>query len=163
MGWTAANAPLSPASLVLPSALFIWQIPHFLALAWMHKKDYAAAGYMMLPKIDPLGVRTGRYMLRYSLLLVPLGYGAWAAGLTTAPFAAEAGLLGAYISYHSLRFARSAKQRSLALKTFYSSLYYLPLLMVMLVVHRIPMHHQELGVVEQDSSSVIRVSLSGLG
>ena len=69
MGWTAGRAARCSRAeaAVLGGALFIWQIPHFLALAWMYRKDYAQAGYKMLPLGDPTGERTARACLEYSV------------------------------------------------------------------------------------------------
>ena len=90
MGWTAAGgALLAPEAAVLGGALFIWQIPHFLALAWMYRKDYAQAGYKMLPLGDPTGERTARACLEYSVYLAALPPACWALGLSSCMFPLE--------------------------------------------------------------------------
>jgi protoheme IX farnesyltransferase len=72
MGWTAARHAIEPGAWVLFSILFLWQLPHFLAIAWMYREDYARAGFPMLPVIDPDGGSTGRMILLYTAVLVPV-------------------------------------------------------------------------------------------
>ena len=60
IGWAAAAGTLPPASWVLFAILFVWQIPHFLAIDWYHQRDYAAGGFLMLSRVDPSGAMTGR-------------------------------------------------------------------------------------------------------
>jgi protoheme IX farnesyltransferase len=72
MGWTAARGSLAPQAWILFAILFIWQLPHFLAIAWMYKEDYARAGFPMLPVIDPDGGLTARMILLYSAILIPV-------------------------------------------------------------------------------------------
>ena len=70
-GWAAATGSLSIESWFLFLIMFLWQHPHFYAIAWMYKEDYARAGFKMLPVIDPDGKRTMRQVLIFSLLLIP--------------------------------------------------------------------------------------------
>jgi protoheme IX farnesyltransferase len=72
MGWTAARNAVEPGAWVLFAILFLWQLPHFLAIAWMYREDYARAGFPMLPVIDPDGASTGRMILLYTAVLVPV-------------------------------------------------------------------------------------------
>ncbi|OGR89349.1 MAG: protoheme IX farnesyltransferase [Elusimicrobia bacterium RIFCSPLOWO2_01_FULL_59_12] len=72
MGWTAARETLAPHTWVLFAILYVWQLPHFLAIAWMYKEDYARAGFPMLPVIDPGGGSTARMMILYSAILIPV-------------------------------------------------------------------------------------------
>jgi protoheme IX farnesyltransferase len=72
MGWTAARNAIEPGAWVLFAILFLWQLPHFLAIAWMYREDYARAGFPMLPVIDPDGASTGRMILLYTAVLVPV-------------------------------------------------------------------------------------------
>jgi protoheme IX farnesyltransferase len=72
IGWTAMTGTLDLATLVLFLIVFFWQIPHFLAIAWMYREDYARAGLKMLPVIDADGAITARQMLLYSLALIPV-------------------------------------------------------------------------------------------
>jgi protoheme IX farnesyltransferase len=72
MGWTAARNTIGPGAWVLFAILFLWQLPHFLAIAWLYRDDYARVGFPMLPVIDPDGVFTGWMILLYSAVLVPV-------------------------------------------------------------------------------------------
>jgi protoheme IX farnesyltransferase len=72
MGWTAARGTLDVQAWVLFAILFVWQLPHFLAIAWMYKEDYARAGFPMLPVVDPEGGMTARMIILYSAILIPV-------------------------------------------------------------------------------------------
>jgi len=71
IGWAAARSPLGPEAAALFLIVFLWQVPHFLAIAWIYRDDYARAGLRMLPVADPRGGVTGLYMVAYCLALVP--------------------------------------------------------------------------------------------
>ena len=71
MGWAAARGDLSPQGWLLFAILALWQLPHFMAIAWMYRDDYARAGFKMLPVLDPDGRRTGRQALIHTLFLLP--------------------------------------------------------------------------------------------
>jgi protoheme IX farnesyltransferase len=72
MGWTAVRQALQPGAWALFAILFMWQLPHFLAIAWMYREDYARAGFPMLPVIDPDGTRTARMIILYTAVLIPV-------------------------------------------------------------------------------------------
>jgi len=72
MGWTAATGSLAPQAGILFLILFLWQLPHFLAIAWMYREDYARAGFPMLSVIDPSGGTTARMILLYTAVLIPV-------------------------------------------------------------------------------------------
>jgi heme o synthase len=72
MGWTAVRNSLAPQAWILFGILFLWQLPHFLAIAWMYREDYARAGFPMLPVIDPQGASTARMILLYTVVLIPV-------------------------------------------------------------------------------------------
>jgi len=72
MGWTAVRNSIDPGACVLFGILFLWQLPHFLAIAWMYREDYARAGFPMLPVIDPDGESTARMILLYTAVLIPV-------------------------------------------------------------------------------------------
>ncbi len=72
LGWIAADRELGRAALALFLILYVWQLPHFLAIAWLYKQDYASAGMPMLPVTDPAGRRTRTMVVLYSLVLVPV-------------------------------------------------------------------------------------------
>ena len=72
MGWTATGAALNLQAFALAGVLFLWQFPHFMAIAWMYRSEYAAAGHQMLPVVDPLGWRTATQAVVGALLLIPV-------------------------------------------------------------------------------------------
>jgi len=109
MGWAAAGGSLlTPEAFVLSSALFLWQIPHFLALAWMYRADYAAGGYAMMPLHDPTGARTASVCLEYSCYLTALPVGCWAAGITSCMFPIEGVLFNGAMLVAAARFMRAS-------------------------------------------------------
>jgi heme o synthase len=79
IGYAAAANRLTTEAWVLYAILFIWQFPHFYAIAWMYRDDYARAGIQMLPVVEPGGESTARQILLYSLLLIPISVlpGGW--------------------------------------------------------------------------------------
>jgi len=72
MGWTATGAPLDLMAWALAGVLFLWQFPHFMAIAWLYRRDYAQAGHQMLPVVDPSGLRSGAQAVYAAALLVPV-------------------------------------------------------------------------------------------
>jgi len=72
IGWAAARGSLGPQAWVLFAILFLWQLPHFLAIAWMYRDDYARAGCSMLPVVDPEGGSTARMIILYCAILIPV-------------------------------------------------------------------------------------------
>lgn len=72
MGWTATGAPLNLTAWSLVAVLFLWQFPHFMAIAWLYRRDYAAAGQQMLTVVDPTGMRAGAQAVLGATLLVPV-------------------------------------------------------------------------------------------
>lgn len=100
MGWAAAEGSLDVGSLLLAAGLYFWQMPHFMALAWLCRADYAAGGYKMLSLVDPTGKRTAACALRNCAYLFPLGMLAAWLGVTTPYFAYESGELAA-LNFHA--------------------------------------------------------------
>ena len=136
IGWTAATGDITLPALTLFGIVFFWQMPHFLAIAWMYRGDYARAGLPILPVIEPDGRRTGRQALLYATALWPISIVPAVVGLADWPYSAVAMLLGAgYIGF-SGAFARDRSQES-ARRLFFYSIIYLPLLLGALVVDRL--------------------------
>ena len=141
MGWAAANddGALDASAYVLAAALYFWQMPHFMALAYMGKEDYLNGGYRMLshPMYDKTGRRVAGVAVRNSLALLPLGVVACAVGLTTEPFAYESVALGLPLVATAAAFY--AKPSFLAARRmFFGSLLYLPAFQTLACFHRIP-------------------------
>lgn len=128
MGWTAATGSIAPAGLVLGALLFVWQIPHFLALAWMYREDYRRGGYRMVSVTDATGRRTALFAILYSLALLPIGVVTWRAGATGWVFAIVGVGLGYWLFIRALIFGRDRTDAA-ARKLFLCSVMYLPLLL----------------------------------
>eukprot|EP00878_Enallax_costatus_P006279 GHUV01006582.1.p1 GENE.GHUV01006582.1~~GHUV01006582.1.p1 ORF type:complete len:405 (+),score=160.64 GHUV01006582.1:295-1509(+) len=161
MGWAAAAGQLQPGAWVLAAALFSWQMPHFLALAWMCKDDYARGGFRMLPSVDHTGRRTAAVALRHCAFLLPLGAVAVALQLTSPWFAGEAAVLAAAMAAGAVRF-RAQPTAAGARQLFKGSLLYLPLLLAGLAAHRQPNRHltwQDLQDSLQDSAAEVAGNL----
>ena len=82
IGWAAARGTVDRGAFVLFAILFLWQIPHFLAIAWIYREDYARGGLPMLPVLDPQGALTGRQAVANSLALLLVSLAPTAAGMT---------------------------------------------------------------------------------
>ncbi len=137
MGWTAVTGRIDPAAWVLAGVLFVWQIPHFLALAWKYREDYARGGHAMLPVFDADGRITSQAALLTTLLLVPLLLSATIFGLTgwwSAAFSFFATLLFAALA---IQFARYKDDRT-ARALFLASIAWLPLVLLVMVIDRGP-------------------------
>lgn len=125
MGFTAATGTIQPIALVLFAILFIWQLPHFLAIAWLYKDDYARAGLPMLPVIDPDGSATGRQILASCLALLPLGLMPTMLGACGLFYLAGALISGAIFLAYGVALVRG-RTRAQARALFFASLIYLP-------------------------------------
>lgn len=135
IGWVAATGTLSAGAWVLGAILFVWQIPHFLALAWMYRHDYATGGYRMLPSMDPTGRLTGQAALMWSVALLPLGVVAAQVGMTGWLFAVAS--LGLTLWLIKLAWTMAHKRsEGEAKRLFFASVIYLPLLLIVMVVDR---------------------------
>lgn len=132
LGWTAAAGRLEGGAWLLGLLLFIWQIPHFLALAWLHREDYARAGFRMLPATDPAGRLTGALAVLYSLALLPLGVAMSMTGMAGPAFAVGYLLLNAVLVALSLRLWRRLDRRS-ARQLFLATVIVLPLALGLLL------------------------------
>ena len=133
IGWTAFSGRIEIGALILFGILFTWQIPHFLALAWMYREDYALGGFKMLPNVDGIGRFTARTALIYALALQPLTLMIYAEGLSGMTFLVVAQILGFTFALATLPFYRDRSRQS-ARRLFLVSIIYLPLLLVSMVV-----------------------------
>lgn len=132
-GWTAATGSLDPGAWALFGILFFWQLPHFLALAWMYRDDYRRGGLKMLGVSDPDGRQTRHQSVLYAVALLPTSLLPVLLGLTGAVYALVALLLtGAYVA-SALRFAVQADSPT-ARSLFRVSLLYLPVLLLFLTL-----------------------------
>lgn len=135
IGWAAATGDVTLPAIVLFGIVFLWQMPHFLGLAWMHKEDYRNAGIPLLPVLEPDGRRTGRQAVLYTAALWPVSLMPALVGLAGAPYSAVATCLGIVFIWLSVVFARERSHES-ARQLFLFSITYLPLLLGALVADR---------------------------
>jgi heme o synthase len=136
IGWAAARDSLSQGAWVLFGIVFLWQLPHFLAIAWIYREDYAKAGFPMLPVIDPDGRSTARQSVVYAAALLPLSLAPTLLGMTGNIYFAGALVLTVLFVGLSLRFAAT---RSIpdARRLFFGSIIYLPLLWILMIADRV--------------------------
>lgn len=136
MGWTAVRDDISAAGWVLFAILFFWQLPHFLAIAWMYRDEYAKAGYVMLPLVDPDGSRTSRQSVSHTLGLLPISLCPFLFGLVGPVYLIGAFVLGVGFLWCAVRFARDMSLPR-ARQLFFASIIYLPLLLGLMVLDKI--------------------------
>ena len=135
IGWAAARGTIDPPAFLLFAILFLWQIPHFLAIAWIYREDYARGGLPMLPVVDPAGIVTGRQAVANSLALTIVSVVPALLGMAGSLYLAGAIVLGLMLTAAAVRAAVSwslAGARGL----FVASLLYLSLLCTLLIVDR---------------------------
>ena len=146
IGWSAASGTITAGGWILFFILFFWQMPHFLSLAWMYRKDYARAGYRMLTVLDPDGGTTSLHILVHSVLLGGTSILLTFLGLTGSMYGIGAMILGvSFIGFSILFRWFAGTNTTLALtKTnqysrylFFASLLYLPALMFLMVVDKL--------------------------
>jgi len=132
---TGFDLLLEPIGLMLFTLMFVWQLPHFFAIAWMGREDYKAGGFRMLPIVDPIGNHTAATMIATSALLIPCGLAPlWIIPELTGWFTAVAAVLfGSLLVYLSLRFAFTRTDQA-ARKVFFGSIVHLPIYLIVLVV-----------------------------
>ena len=136
MGWTAARSEINVGGWSLFAILFFWQLPHFLAIAWMYREDYARAGYAMLPVFDPDGERTARQALSHTLGLLPISLCPFLFGFEGIVYLAGALVLSLAFLWHAVLFARERTYQR-ARQLFYASIIYLPSLLVLMVCDKV--------------------------
>jgi heme o synthase len=140
IGWAAATGSLTTGAWVLGAILFIWQLPHFLSLAWIYRDDYARAGFVMLPNVDTRGVLTAQVCVLTSLMLLPLGLLAVLIGLAGWLYAIGSVLLGAWMSWLAVRFY-CERTNTNARKVFIASIVYLSVLLMLFMLDRAPVRN----------------------
>ncbi len=136
MGWTAAANEISLAAWALFAMQFLWQFPHFFAIAWLYRDDYAKAGILMLPVVDRDGKLTARQIVIFAIMLFPVSLAPFFLGVSGFVFAIGASLLGIWFLWASIRCAR-AKSKEQARKLLMVTVIYLPLLFILMVADKI--------------------------
>ena len=136
IGWAAARGSLSQGAWVLFAIVFLWQLPHFLAIAWIYREDYARAGFPMLPVIEPDGRSTARQACIYAAALLPVSLAPTLTGLDSTTYFYGALALSLIFLLLTLQFART---RSIpdARRLFFGSIIYLPLLWIVMIAGRL--------------------------
>ncbi|MGJ8638054.1 MAG: heme o synthase [Opitutaceae bacterium] len=134
IGWAAAEGTISTLGWILFAIIFLWQMPHFFAIAWTHRKDYAQGGFVMLSNADTTGRKVAVQAFVFCIALVVstllpaiLGYASWVYGVI-------ATIAGLYILRPSVAFLNADKRDAAARKLFFASIFYLPALLFPLVL-----------------------------
>jgi len=135
MGWTAASNKITVVGWALFATQFLWQFPHFLSIAWLYRKEYANAGIRMLPVVEPSGKLTGRQIVLFSIMLLPVSLAPYFFQVAGPLFLVGATILGIWFLWASVRAAR-AKSDELARKLLLVSVIYLPLFFLLMVIDK---------------------------
>lgn len=136
MGWTAVHGTVGPQAAVLFCILFLWQMPHFLAIAILYRGDYAAGGFKMLPVVDQDLFVTGRQIVLYNAALIPITLMPTLLQMTGRYYFVIAMLLGIGFFAFGLKCA-STRLRPDARKLFFASIIYLPLLLAAMMLNKL--------------------------
>ncbi len=141
LGWTAARGRVEWEALVLFAILFLWQFPHFHAIAWLYREDYRRAGIRMLPVVEEDGRSTVREVLAYSMMLVPVSLFPGYLHMVTRTYIVGALIFGIAFLVFSIRFARvlsglpSGESGKLARGLLRASVLYLPALFALMMIN----------------------------
>src|ERR1700677_2300420 len=141
LGWTAARGVIEWPAVALFAILFVWQFPHFMAIAWLYRDDYAKAGIRMLPVVQPDGWSTASEALVYAVLMIPVSSVPYYLHLTGRVYLVGAILLGLVYLAYTIRFARitraltTAESRGYARDLLRASVIYLPLLLTVMMLN----------------------------
>jgi heme o synthase len=136
MGWTAARNELSGEGWALFAILAFWQLPHFFAIAWIYRDQYAKAGFVMLPNVDADGKSTGQQTVSNALALFIVSLCPFLFKMTGTLYLAGAVILGVVFLFYSVRFSRQLTL-SRARQLFLASVLYLPLLLALMVFDKL--------------------------
>jgi len=135
IGWAAARGRLEPEAWALYAIVFFWQFPHFMAIAWMYREDYARAGYLVLPA----GGIKERFVIWQSfvvsLVLIPLGLFSWATGEFVSSYCIGILVLGSFFSVFAARFA-FCRSNATARQLLFASIVYLPATFVLMMLSK---------------------------
>jgi protoheme IX farnesyltransferase len=140
LGWTAARGQIEWQGVALFAILFVWQFPHFMAISWLYRDDYARAGIRMLPVVQPDGWSTVAEALFFAVVMIPVSLVPWWLGMAGVAYAVLAGALGLLYLAYTIRFSGilrktdETRSRMLARDLLKVSVLYLPLLFTALMV-----------------------------
>ena len=133
IGWTASHGSVSAGGLALFAIVFLWQIPHFMAIAWLYRDDFRKAGFPLLPVTEPDGRRAGRHALGYAAALLPVSLAPSLIGVSGWGYFWVALALGAALLWLAAGFAATRSEHS-ARALFYGSIVYLPLIWTAMIL-----------------------------
>ena len=136
-GWTATGRPLNAAAWALFAIMFVWQMPHFFALAWIYREDYRKAGFQMLTVVDETGSRAALQAALYAAVLIPISILPTAFGLTGMIYLVGALVLGVGFLFPTLLMVLRGPSNKFAWRTFIASIAYLPLLLFLMVIDKV--------------------------
>jgi len=136
IGWAASHGGVSIGGLSLFAIVFLWQIPHFMAIAWLYRDDYAKAGFPLLPVVEPDGRRTGLQAALFATMLVPATLVPTVIGLSGRVYGGVALALGAALLWLAFRFA-AARTAASARTLFFASIVYLPLIWIAMILDKL--------------------------
>jgi len=137
IGWVAARGTLNLEAWVLFTIMFLWQMPHSLAIGWLYREDYARAGFRLLPVIDPDGKSTGRQIVSNCLALLAVGLIPTLIGFTGTTYFFCALALGSIFLWYGVSLAFSCSQAA-ARRLLFASLVYLPVLLAVMAFDKVP-------------------------
>ena len=137
IGWAAARGTVGSEAWALFAILFCWQMPHFLAIAWMFREDYARGGFIMLTHLDESGRATGRQAVNYAFALLLVSLMPSLLGMSGAVYFFGAFVLGAGMVTFAVRM-QLAPGRTRARQLFFASILYLPLLLGLMALDKLP-------------------------
>ncbi len=137
IGWAAATGSLAPGAWILFAILFIWQHPHFFAIAWMFREDYARGGLRMLPVVHPAARATVSQMIGHTIVLIPVSLLPTLIGMSGWVYFAGALILGLGMLASGVGFSRHRTNAS-ARRVLRMSLVYLPVLFLLIVLDSSP-------------------------
>ena len=135
-GWTAATGEITIVAWALFATQFLWQFPHFLAIAWLYREQYANAGIKMLPVVEPSGKLTARQIVLFTIMLEPVSLAPYFFRVSGFIFLIGAVILGLWFLWVSIQ-AALTKTDQLARSLLLVSVIYLPLLFLLMVIDRI--------------------------
>lgn len=141
IGWTAARGLIEWPAVALFAVLFVWQFPHFMAIGWLYREDYAQAGIKVTPVVNPNGFTTVAQSLFYAVLMIPVSLWTTWLGVTGIPYAVAATVLSSGYLWYTIRFARILKEtdplqsRRYARDLLKASVIYLPLLLLAMMLN----------------------------
>jgi heme o synthase len=139
-GWIAADGTLAHQAWMIFAILFLWQLPHSLAIAWLYQEDYARAGFRLLPAVGPHERRVGRYIIMHCVPLLAVSLAPTVLGFTGWVYCVTMCLLGLVFLYWSIAAALLPSQDAIR-RLVVVSLIYLPLALMTMVLDKIPSHH----------------------